>query len=487
VIALRGEGPRGSAKRPGAPEEEDTKVAGKRLFAGMRTRVLLSFLVLLTVSTAASVLVLREVLISRIDDEVGAALTEQIRELEELSADSVDPATGEPFRGVRQLFDAYLGSRSPVADSAKVAFVGDQPYAEQNADPDLQPLAAALQQLGAVDGPASGNVDTALGPARYVAVPVRVGDQSGSLAIGQLLVDRREQVHSAVRIAVGVSVVVLLLASLFIWLAAGRAMAPLQALATTARQISETDLSRRIPLRGNDEIAQLGRTLNAMLDRLETAFADQREFLADVSHELRTPITVIRGHIETLGGDPRERHEATVVIQDELDRMNRFVDDLLLLVRASRPDFLRPEPLDLDLLTHEMFAKARLLGDRAWVLDGTGVGLVGADPQRLTQAVTNLASNAVNHTGPGEPIWIGSSLAANEARLWVRDEGPGIPAEEQRLIFERFARSQSVRGTGGAGLGLAIVKAVAEAHGGHVELESTLGSGARFTIVIPVR
>ena len=333
--------------------------------------------------------------------------------------------------------------------------------------------------------PTSGDLDTDARPGPLRRRPVGTGNERGSLATAQLLVDRREQVESAVRIAVGVSIVVMLLASLFIWLAAGRAMAPLQALARTARQISETDLSRRIPVRGNDEIAQLGRTLNAMLDRLEAAFADQREFLADVSHELRTPITVIRGHLETLGDDPSERREAVMVIQDELDRMNRFVDDLLLLVRASRPDFLRPEPLDLDLLTHEVFAKARLLGDRAWVLEGTGLGLIEGDSQRLTQAVTNLAANAANHTGPGEPIWIGSSLGAAEARLWVRDEGPGIPAEEQRLIFERFARSQSVRGTGGAGLGLAIVKAVAEAHGGHVELESSLGQGARFTIVIP--
>ena len=175
------------------------------------------------------------------------------------------------------------------------------------------------------------------------------------------------------------------------------------------------------------------------------------------------------------------------MIQDELDRMNRFVDDLLLLVRASRPDFLRPEPLDLDLLTHEVFAKARLLGDRAWVLEGTGIGLLNADPQRLTQAITNLASNAVNHTEPGRAR-SGSAArsTAQEARIWVRDEGPGIPAEEQRLIFERFARSQSVRGTGGAGLGLAIVEAIAQAHGGRVELDSALGAGAKFTIVFPV-
>lgn len=489
MTALLGDGPAGAKEGHAAPQDPQGEIVRMRPFAGMRTRVLLSFLVLLTVSTAASVLVLQEVLISRIDNEVAEALTQDVAELEALSADGVDPATGRPFAGkVERLFDAYLSGHSPVADSAMIAFVGGDPYSEQSADPaKLEPLLASLREVGAVSEPVSGNMETQLGAARYVAVPVAAGDEEGSFAIAQLLVDRREQVDSAVRIAVGVSIVVLLLASLFIWLAAGRAMAPLQALAQTARQISETDLSRRIPVRGGDEIAQLARTLNAMLDRLEAAFADQREFLADVSHELRTPITVIRGHIETLGEDPSEGREAVMVIQDELDRMNRFVDDLLLLVRASRPDFLRPEPLDLDLLTQEVFAKARLLGDRSWVLEGTGIGLISADSQRLTQAITNLASNAANHTGPGEPIWIGSSLGAREARIWVRDEGPGIPIEEQRLIFERFARSQSVRGSGGAGLGLGIVKAIAEAHGGRVELDSTLGAGAKFTIVIPAQ
>ena len=459
----------------------------RRPFAGMRTRVLVSFLVLLTLSTAASLVVLREVLLSRIDDEAGKALAADVAELQALSQQDVNPETGEPFDGqLSRLFDAYLDEQPVAPDSAVVAFHGETPEAEMAADEELAPLVDALREQGSVKNPASGNIETSLGEARFVAVPVSAGEQTGSFAVAQLLTEREEQVDSAVRIAVGVSIVVLLLASLFIWLAAGRAMAPLQALARTARQISETDLSQRIPVRGRDEIAQLGRTLNAMLDRLETAFADQREFLADVSHELRTPITVIRGHLETLGDDPVERSEAVAVIQDELDRMNRFVDDLLLLVRASRPDFLRPEPLDLDLITNEMFAKAKTLSERSWVLEGTGIGLVSADPQRLTQAVMNLASNAVNHTGPGEPIWIGSSRSPQEARIWVRDEGPGIPSEEQRLIFERFARSQTVRGGGGAGLGLAIVKAIADAHGGRVELDSTLGAGARFTIAIPV-
>jgi signal transduction histidine kinase len=488
VNATLGDDSPGARPETAAPADEQPENARLRPFAGMRTRVLISFLVLLTLSTAASVIVLRQVLVSRIGDEVSETLTEDVSELELISRGGSDPATERPFNGdVGRVFDAFLRDRALAPDTAIITFVADEPYRVLTAEPEQRSLLDTLRQQGPVSEATTGDVETSLGTARYVAVPVTAGDEQGSFVIGQLLGDQRERVDSAVRIAVGVSIVVLLLASLFIWLAAGRAMAPLQALARTARQISETDLSRRIPVRGNDEIAQLGRTLNAMLDRLETAFADQREFLADVSHELRTPITVIRGHLETLGDDPSERQDAVAVIQEELDRMNRFVDDLLLLVRASRPDFLRPEPLDLDLLIQEVFNKAKLLGDRSWTLEGTAIGLISGDSQRLTQAVMNLASNAASHTAPGEPIWIGSSLGAQEARIWVRDEGPGIPSQEQRLIFERFARSHSVRGSSGAGLGLSIVKAIAEAHGGRVELDSTLGAGAQFTIVIPAR
>jgi signal transduction histidine kinase len=222
-----------------------------------------------------------------------------------------------------------------------------------------------------------------------------------------------------------------------------------------------------------------------MLDRLQAAFATQKDFLSDVSHELRTPITVIRGHLETLGSSPAERAEAAAIIEDELERMSRYVDDLLLLTQAVRPDFLRPAPVDLDLFTHDLFTKARSLGDRAWRLDGTGIGIVHADQQRLTQAVMNLAENAVHHTARGERIWLGSSLVGNTARLWVRDEGPGVDPGNRERIFERYAQAGPRSGAGGSGLGLAIVRAVAEGHGGKVELESTPGIGSTFTIAIP--
>ena len=279
----------------------------------------------------------------------------------------------------------------------------------------------------------------------------------------------------------------LLLASLLAYVIAGRVLAPLRGLKDTARSISETDFTRRIDVLGNDEIAELGRTFNAMLDRLEAAFASQKEFVADAGHELRTPITIIRGHLELLGDDPDERRETIELVCDELDRMSRFVDDLLLLVAAERADFLRLADVDLDVLSEELMAKASALAPREWHAEAVGAGRLVADRHRLTQAVMQLAQNAAQHTGSGDRIALGSALENGHARLWVSDSGPGVPDDERARIFDRFARGRTAtRRSEGAGLGLAIVRAIAEAHGGHVELARRSGSGATFTIVIPV-
>jgi signal transduction histidine kinase len=278
---------------------------------------------------------------------------------------------------------------------------------------------------------------------------------------------------------------VLLIASALAWVIAGRVLAPLRTLRTTAQAITETDLTRRLDVHGDDEIAELGRTFNAMLDRLEAAFASQRALVSDAGHELRTPITIVRGHLELLGDDPAEREETISLVTDELDRMARFVDDLLLLAKAEQTDFLRPGPLDLDVLTDELYAKAKALADRDWRLAGSGTGRLVADRQRLTQAVVQLAQNAVQHTEPGDRIALGSAIHDGAARLWVADSGPGVPDHEQAAIFDRFHRGSDRRRSDGAGLGLAIVRAIAEAHGGRVELDSRAGHGATFTLIVP--
>ncbi|NEE55865.1 HAMP domain-containing protein, partial [Streptomyces sp. SID8455] len=214
------------------------------------------------------------------------------------------------------------------------------------------------------------------------------------------------------------------------WAVAGRILAPVRLVRTTAAELTEQDLTRRIPVAGRDDIAALAETFNGMLDRLERAFAAQRVFVDDAGHELRTPITIVRGHLELMGDDPADREETVRLVTDELDRMSRIVEDLLLLAGAERPDFVRPEPVQVAELTADVFVKVRTLGDRDWVLDGVADLEVRLDPQRMTQAMVQLAQNAVQHTVPGQRIRIGSRAEDGRVELYVADHGPGIPAED---------------------------------------------------------
>jgi signal transduction histidine kinase len=456
----------------------------RRLLAGARTRVLLAFVVLLALSTVASTLALRQILLARAGERVEDALVQEVDEFRRLVRLGEDPRTGEPFgTDIEALFEVFLARNVPHEGEVNLTFVGDRLLKATDATPRPELIA-----LGSADAARRGEVQTPEGEYRYLAVSVEIdGRRRGAFVVAIDLEQERQEVGEAVQVAAGVSLAVLLIASALAWVIAGRVLAPLRTLRTTAQSITDTDLTRRLDVHGDDEIAELGRTFNAMLDRLEGAFAAQRAFVSDAGHELRTPITIVRGHLELLGDDPSEREETVALVTDELDRMARIVDDLLLLAKAEQPDFLQPGPLDLDVLTDELFAKAQALAERDWKLTGNGAGRVVADRQRLTQAVMQLAQNAADHTTPGSEISLGSAVANGRARLWVRDSGSGIPDQDHQRIFQRFARTgNGKRSSGGAGLGLSIVRAIAEAHHGTVELRSRPGAGATFTVVIPV-
>lgn len=194
----------------------------------------------------------------------------------------------------------------------------------------------------------------------------------------------------------------------------------------------------------------------------------------------------MRGHLELLDAtDPHDTAETRALLLDELDRMSRLVEDLVLLARAQRPDFLRPAAVDVASLTDEVLDKARALGNRQWRIDQRAPVTVMADAQRLTQALVQLAQNAVKFTGTDDIVAIGSSADTQLVRLWVRDSGLGVPPEDVERIFERFQRGPGTQRNEGSGLGLAIVRAIAEAHGGHARVESPPGTGATFLLEIP--
>ena len=456
-----------------------------------RVRILASMVILLAVSTAVSVVLIRQVQLARLSDEVEEGLIQEASEFRRL-VNGRDPQTGRPFgTDVQAIFDTYLQRNVPGDEEVLVTFIEDRPYKTSGQrDYPIGELGSEYAHWTSLSEPEQGETETSTGGVRHLALPIKLGGETrGTFVVLESTRHERAEVTEGIQVVLIVSFSVLLLASLAAWVAAGRVLAPVRQLKATAQAITETDLTQRIEVQGEDELAELGHTFNAMLDRLEVAFASQRAFVNDAGHELRTPITIVRGHLELLGDDPVERRETVALVTDELDRMSRFVDELLLLARAERPDFLRPETVDLRALSDELLAKARGLGRREWRLEAEAAGTVVADRQRLTQAVMNLAENAVRHTGQSAGIALGMAFDGSEARIWVSDDGPGIPLSEQATVFDRLTRGASTRdGSGdgsGTGLGLAIVRAIAVAHGGRVELKSRPSAGSRFTVVIP--
>jgi len=457
--------------------------------AGIRTQVLTWFIVLLVCSSSVTALGWREALVGRLMADIDFELAQQTNEVARL-ADGLNPATGRPFGSdAAAVYDLLFQRTVPDEGEAFYAIVDGQPFRQTEAPVSLFEDPGVLAAWRTATAPIWGAADTEAGQVRWRAVPLVAGDpRPGVFAVVFFEAARRGEIDHTIGAMLAVSAVVFLVVSLVAWLAVGHAVAPLRTLTATAGGIGDSDLGTRIPVAGADEVAQLTATINVMLERLEAAFGSQREFLDDVGHELRTPLTIMRGHLELLDADPVERGRTVQIIHAQLDRMTRCVDDLLLLARSEHPSFLRRGPVELGAFIDRLPSLVRPLGDRDWRLARRQPGIIHADADRLTQAMVNLVTNAVRHTEPGDVIELGASLDARHARLWVRDEGTGIAPEDQRRIFRRFARGQdpTTRRGEGTGLGLAIVDAIAVAHGGWTELESTVGVGSTFSLVIPL-
>ena len=170
---------------------------------------------------------------------------------------------------------------------------------------------------------------------------------------------------------------------------------------------------------GRDEIGALAETFNEMLDRIESAYTTQRQFVDDAGHELRTPITVVRGHLELLPDDPEERAKTLALVDSELVRMGRIVSDLLMLAKAEQPDFVVGRSVDVAALVLDIESKVQALGDRRWLLMEVAEGHAVLDPERVTQAILQLASNAVAHTEDGSTIRLGSRYVEDAGTCYL--------------------------------------------------------------------
>ncbi len=461
---------------------------------GARARIVGSYVLLLAVSAVLLTFALRQILLIRLDAQITEALQQETLELDRLLADGQNPLTAQPFDSLDELFHVYFLRNVPSNEEATFAFI-DGTLHRKNVDRfpiDDVPLTvvanweAFSSRLPSSDPGIEGRFATELGEAYYQASRIWFNGQPGAFVIVLLPAGEMRTIGDLQTFGVAASFAILLVASAMAWLIVGRALAPVRLLTETARSISQSDLTRRIEVRGGDDAGEMAKSFNAMLDRLETVFRSQREFIEDASHELRDPLTICRGQLELLDDDPAERARTIALVLDELDRMGRIVDELQLLAEAEQPDFLRLAPIRLQVLAHQLITKLTSLAPRSWVLDEVDDAEVVMDRHRITEAVANLAHNAVQHTTPEDTIAIGATLRDGEARIWVRDTGAGIAISDQSRIFGRFTRGRGApRRYTGSGLGLAIVRAIADAHGGRVELESRVGIGSTFTIVLP--
>jgi signal transduction histidine kinase len=414
-----------------------------------------------------------------------------------LHATAVKYVTAQPYRANATLLFALLGASAPISNHPELfggvnADDGEPPTRQQAENREGARLLTPRLGYSVQEVPDVGDV-------RVLERAFVLGGSRAILGAAEPLASvhaAREGIARAFALAGSLSLLLALLAS---YLAGARVTAPLRRMASVAARVDGGDLEPRMEETAGSgaEMRVLADSFNHMLDRLAIAFARQREFIADASHELRTPLTVIRGQLEVLAAaqDPstQEVNRVERVVQAEVTRMARLVDDLLLLTAAEQTDFLRLETIELRQFVTELWDGLSLTAERRFELGEVPAGTLRADPDRLAQALRNLGRNSVEHTRQGDGLVRLEVEAApgEQVRFSVIDDGLGIPPEDRERVFERLyrtdpSRSRSGQAATGAGLGLAIVRAIAQAHGGAVRAGAGPGDlGTRIDLLLP--
>ena len=335
-----------------------------------------------------------------------------------------------------------------------------------------------------------------------VAVPIDDQQTSGARVVvasmSAAVIGEQEMWIVPVAIA-GVGIVVLVAMSVVSWMLVRSSLEPVATITHAARDITASDLSRRLPVENpRDELGQLSTTINDLLARLEVAFAereraleDQRRFVADASHELRTPLTSILGYARMLRSwgldNPDAAREGITAIEDEAERMHVLVESLLRLARGEDLPAIHPEPLDLVTLAHDAAQSIHAAEPDATIVVHAPDEPVNVTADRTTirQVFGILLDNAIRYGALTEPVEITIGKEGSDAVIAVTDHGPGIDARHLPHLFDRFYRADAARTEPGSGLGLAIAKQVIDQHGGTITVTSDPGKGTTFTVTLP--
>lgn len=460
-------------------------------FRLLATAVSLAFAAMVVVDVVA-VLTVRGVLASKVDEQLLAV------------PDAPLSAGDAPVRPPAEAREQFLGDSVLTTLDRRTGEVTSQVVGPALASAPLPDLSEISRDLadGTAPGPSLRTV-SAIGPrgGRY-RVRVLQGARDGDvLVLAQSLEPVSATGHRVTVVLAGVSLVSLVLVVGLGAMVVRLGLRPLDDLEGAARRIAAGDFTARARQESlGGEVGSLARTFNGMAEQVDDAFAaktrseDQlRTFLADASHELRTPLTTIRAYSELIrtGAVPAEpsTRESAARIESEAMRMSALVEDLLLLARLDQRPELQIEGVDLDRLVDETVRTLRATApdhELSTVRSARSLHVQG-DREALRRAISNLVRNATVHTPAGTRIRVSAEAQEGGVAVVVNDDGPGMPAEVAAQVFERFYTPAPgrARAAGGSGLGLAIVQSIARAHGGHCEVETSPGRGARFTLLLP--
>ena len=420
----------------------------------------------LVVGAAGLIAALRRTMVDEVAEAARAQASDVVRQLE-----AVRPPVLEVAGADEQLIQVMTPAGAVVASSLNV-----------EGRPAVVRLAPGQ----------SANVVTPLDDDEFVAVAegAQTSDGLRIVLVARALVDVLDTTTVIIRLLIiGLPLLVAVVA-LTTWFAVGRALAPVEAIRREVDAISAAQLHRRVPQpKADDEIGRLAATMNRMLERLESARNSQRRFVSDASHELRSPITVIRQHAEVALAHPDRvtAAELAEVVLAEQQRMQRLVEDLLLLARADEHVPLAREAVDLDDLAFEEGHRIRSTTSKHVDTSGVSAVRVQGDADALRRVIRNVGENAARHASSRVDITLVERR--NGVVLTIDDDGPGIPESERVRVLHRFVRLDEARSRdeGGSGLGLSIVDEVVRAHGGSVLIEESPLGGARIQIALPVQ
>lgn len=386
-----------------------------------------------------------------------------------------DPKPGNPGQLNQVVVPTLRPEERARYDDHDLKYEGASPGGIFGGQPFLPVMRGGFREIGSVMAPND----------RTRGVQIRVGRN-----ISVELVELRK---TGLKLT-GVGFVILIFGLGGGWRLVNRSLRPISEISTTAAKIATGDLSQRINLaEAESELGQLAAVLNSTFARLETAFAQQKQFASDAAHELRTPVTVMLTQTQTALNRERdaESYRQTVeACQRAAQRMRRLIESLLELTRFDAgQEVLKRLRFDLAKAVSDSVEMVQTLADekQVKVIAELQPQVITGDPERLAQVVTNLLTNAIQYNQPGGEVRVGLEAVGGLAVLTVADTGPGIAPEDLSRVFKRFYRlDRSRTGAGNSGLGLAICKAIVEAHGGTIEVQSEPGQGSVFTVRLPM-